>query len=131
MYSRTFLKVLVLYYSTDRYRTYIFICSSILAGSGYETNNSGSDQIRIPNTGITHFCYSFSRYILMYQCPPMKAPRKNPSRLTTCVRQIGRADLVGEMVLDILDGLLAGQPVAGDDGGGVDLLLHCNRGDKR
>jgi hypothetical protein len=36
-------------------------------------------------------------------------------------------DLVGEMVLDILDGLLAGQPVARDDGGGVDLLLHCKK----
>jgi hypothetical protein len=34
------------------------------------------------------------------------------------------ANLIGEMVLDVLDGLLAGQPVPGDDGGGVDLLLN-------
>ena len=32
------------------------------------------------------------------------------------------------MILDVFDRLLAGQPVARNDGGGVDLLLHCTLG---
>ncbi len=48
----------------------------------------------------------------------------DPAVLQHSKNLFGFANLIGEMVLDVLDGLLAGQPVPGDDGGGVDLLLN-------